>query len=106
TWICFIAHIVLLGLICSLIQTERLHMKLVLQNVWRFTSPILAKAFPNVPKSWPSRTIIATWLMMVVVFLGAFSGSVRDLMMKPKSYNEINTLEDLCKRKELTVIVV
>ena len=85
------------------IGIARKSVKTLLSTLWSYLSVILSDYYNLKIESTIDRQLTGVWLISCTVLLAAFSGVLRDLLIKPKPIYWIDSLEDLIKWEHLTI---
>ena len=87
------------------VAIPRVSINVFFSNLWSHLSIILSDNYSvkSAVMSTADRLMIGVWLMSCTVLLAAFSGLIRELMIKPKPIYWIDSLDDLAEWKHLTI---
>ena len=97
-----LASVIIISLVMAISRTS---IKTFVSNFWSYLSVILSDthSIKNAVKSTAERLLTCVWLMSCTVLLAAFSGLLRDLMIKPKPIYWIDSWDDLAEWKHLAI---
>ena len=70
---------------------------------WSYLIVILSDYIPGKAVTEFDRILSGTWLLACTVILAAFSGQLREMMIKPKSVNWIDNWKDLLEWKHIQI---
>ena len=86
----------------TLITIEKQTLKAFMSSFWSYLSVILSDYYTVPVKKAFERHLTCSWLISCTVLLAAFSGQLRDLVIKGKAIYWIDNLEDLYNWKHVT----
>jgi hypothetical protein len=78
-------------------------LKSLFHYLWLYSSVLLSKTMLIKPKTGLERVLSSVWLMSCTVLLAAFSGLLRDQLLKPEPIYWVDSWEDLYRREDLTI---
>ena len=99
--ISILASIVLMSVFMSLY--ERTYLKTFFRTFWSYSSVILSDYHSFRAKKSVERVLSGVWLMSCTVLLAAFSGQLREQILKPKSIEWIDSWQDLIEWEDLKI---
>ena len=85
------------------VSTYRQSVKVFFTTLWSYASVLLSDYYSLRIETRIDRLLTGVWLMSCVVLLAAFSGILRDLMIKAKPILWIDSWEDLLEWEELEI---
>lgn len=76
----------------------------VFKSFWSHLSVILSDSYSMKINKRSDRIVSGSWLLVCTVLLSAFSGQLRELLIKPKPIQWIDSWKDLSQWKHITKI--
>jgi hypothetical protein len=73
------------------------------KNLWDYSYLILSEQIPKMPKSSLKRSFVSLWLLTCTILLAGFQGVLREFFIKAVPNNDIDSWEELYRRKELRI---
>ena len=97
-----IASIIVISFVTSLYKQS---LKSFFTTFWAYLSVILSDYYSIKVKTFLERTLAGIWLLSCTIFLAAFSGHLREQILRPAPIEWINSWEDLHEWKDMTIEV-
>ena len=95
-----IASIIVISFVTSLYKQS---LKSFFTTFWSYLSIIISDFHSNEKKVIFNKILSGVWLMVCLIFLSAFSGQLREQILRPRTIHWIDSWDDLYEWKDLNI---
>ena len=98
----YFAILVSILVISCVFSAQRKSLRGFVETIWAFVSALLSQCHSYPDKTLSDRLMSFPWLIGCVIMIAAFSGTLRDQILKGEDIHWIDSLRDLYKWKHIT----